>query len=246
MIVITFTAKGIPLKLGILQCDSVLEEYQNKFGNYPQMFIDLFKQIDPNIDLQVYNVEFGEYPGSPEECDAYITTGSKASVYEELPWLAEFKTFIRRLHDKKIKLAGVCFGHQLIADTFGGKTEKSDKGWGVGVSINKIITQQPWMHPPLEQLNIIVSHQDQVIRLPENAELLASSEFCPNYMFQLDDTIVSLQGHPEFSKEYSETLMTHRQVKIGETAYKRAIESLKLDTHEIIYARWLLNFFTNK
>ena len=231
------------MKIGILQCDSVVDEYQAEFGNYPQMFTDLFKQIDPSIETQTYNVEFGEYPKTPEECDAYITTGSKASVYEDLPWLTEFQAYIRLLYDKNIKLIGICFGHQLIADAFEGKTEKSNKGWGVGVSVNNIIAKQAWMNPPLEKLHIIVSHQDQVMRLPKGAELLATSEFCPNYMYQINNQILSIQGHPEFSKQYSETLMRYRKLKIKEDTFKTGINSLTLDTHEKIFTQWMLNFF---
>jgi len=233
------------VKLGILQCDSVLKEYQSEFGNYPQMFINLFKKVDPDISTHIYNVEFGEYPADINECDAYITTGSKASVYENLPWLEKLKAFIRVLYSNDIKLAGICFGHQLIADTFNGKTEKSSKGWGVGVSVNQIIQQRPWMQPPLDTLNIIVSHQDQVIRLPNEATLLATSDFCPNYMYQLDDLVISLQGHPEFSKKYSEALMKHRAEKLGEKTLQAGLTSLNLETHEIIFATWILNFFKN-
>ena len=231
------------MKIGILQCDSVVLEYQEAFGNYPQMFIDLFKRIDPEIETQTYNVEIGEYPKTPEDCDVYITTGSKASVYEDLPWLKPFKAYLRLLFKKKIKFIGICFGHQLIADTFGGKTEKSDKGWGVGVSVNQIISHKPWMNPPLEKLQIIVSHQDQVIKLPRNAELLASSDFCPNYMYQIDNLVLSLQGHPEFSKNYSETLMRYRKLKIKKDTFNAGLNSLTLETHEKIFAQWMLNFY---
>jgi len=234
------------MKLGILQCDSVLEEYQPSFGNYPQMFVDLFKRVDPKIETQIYNVQFGEYPSSIHHCDAYVTTGSKASVYEDLDWLNQFKQFIIKLHDNKIKLAAICFGHQLIAEIFGGKTEKSDKGWGVGVSVNQIIKHKPWMQPPLDELNIIVSHQDQVITLPKGAELLGTSDFCPNYLYQLDNLILSIQGHPEFSKAYSEALMKHRIDRIGKNTLELGIQSLDLETHEKEFIDWILHFFRQR
>ncbi len=234
------------MKLGILQCDSVANEYQKTFGNYPQMFIRLFQQLDPTIETHVYDVEHGEYPVTLHACDAYIITGSKASVYANLPWFNELKHVIQQLYAEKIKLAGICFGHQLIAETFGGKIEKSNKGWGVGVSINQIISQQPWMQPSLETLQIIVSHQDQVTRLPDNAQLLATSDFCPNYLYQIGESIVSIQGHPEFSKAYAEALMRYRAKTLGDETLKKGIRSLTLSTHDALFARWLLNFFTQE
>lgn len=234
------------MKLGILQCDSVVDEYQPTFGNYPNMFIQLFTQCDPTIETATYNVELGEYPTTDDECDAYITTGSKASVYEDLPWLTDFKAFIQRLYTKKIKLIGICFGHQLIADVFGGKTDKSNKGWGVGVSSNEVLSHQPWMEPPLQTLHIIVSHQDQVTQLPDIAKLLITSDFCTNYCYQIGKTIVSIQGHPEFSKDYAETLMRHRGKKLGNRILQQGLSSLSLETHDQIFAQWLINFISGK
>lgn len=230
------------MKLGILQCDSVLTEYQATFGNYPAMFIRLFAEFAPEMTFEIYNIEIGEYPQEDNECDAYITTGSKASVYDDLPWLNECKAFIRRLYTKKIKLIGICFGHQLIAEAFDGKTEKSNKGWGIGVSVNSIVSHMDWMQPQLETLNIIVSHQDQVTKLPTGAKLLATSEFCPNYCFQLGETIVAIQGHPEFSKEYAETLMRHRKQKLGDEVFTIGLNSLSKKTHDKIFVQWLINF----
>jgi len=232
------------MKLGLLQCDSVMDELQSEFGNYPAMFIRLFQEINPAVSVHIYNVEQGEYPATPYECDAYITTGSKASVYEDLPWLIEFKAFLRILYTKKIKLVGICFGHQLIAEVFGGKTEKSDKGWGVGVAVNRVIEHKTWMQPSLDTLQIIVIHQDQVTRLPDNAQLLATSDFCPNYMYQLGESILTLQGHPEFSKHYVEKLMYLREKKIGRETLQAGLSSLHLSTNERVFAQWMLHFFT--
>ncbi|HFE39303.1 MAG TPA: GMP synthase [Gammaproteobacteria bacterium] len=231
------------MKLGILQCDSVLEKFQPQFGNYPEMFIQLFHTIDPTIRFAIYNVTRGEYPRTPHTCDAYVTTGSKASVYDDLPWLTEFKHFLRLLYAEKIKLLGVCFGHQLIAEVFGGKTENSPKGWGVGVSVSQIVAPKTWMQAPLDRLQIIVSHQDQVTRLPENAQLLASNDFCPYAMYQLGETIISLQGHPEFSKAYAEALINFRELKIGRETCQAGLRSLELDTHEHLFTQWVINFF---
>lgn len=233
------------MKLGILQCDSVLTEYQSTFGNYPEMFIQLFQQCDSDMTFHTYNIEQGEYPAKDNECDAYITTGSKASVFENLPWLNEFKIFIQRLYTKKIKLIGICFGHQLIAEVFGGKTEKSNKGWGIGVSVNTVLSKARWMRPPLDSLNIIVSHQDQVTRLPEGAALLVTSKFCPNYCYQLGDSILAIQGHPEFSKDYAETLMRHRKKKIGNDVFQVGLTSLSKPTDDQVFTKWVINFIHN-
>lgn len=232
------------MKIGILQCDSVLEEFQAQFGDYPQMFITLFKQLDNNLQFQIYDIRKKEYPHELNECDAYITTGSRLSVYENIDWLDEFKHFLRRINQGSQKLVAVCFAHQLVAEVFGGTTKKSDKGWGVGISTNQIISPKAWMTPYQTTLNIVVSHQDQVTSLPKQANILATSDFCPNFMFSYGENILAIQGHPEFTDEYSETLMKHRKEKIGKSRLEQGISSLQKTSDELLFARWMLRFMS--
>ncbi len=230
------------MKIGILQCCSVMPQFQKQFGDYPSMFINLFKEINPNLQFETYDLRENMTPTSLNECDAYITTGSRVSTYDTVDWIPVFKRLIIDLNDAQIKLVGVCFGHQLIADCLGGETRLSDKGWGVGVSINPVKKKKSWMKPALDQLNIVVSHQDQVIRLPENTEVLAGSDFCPNFMLQIGGHILTLQGHPEFSKQYSQTLMQHREDIIGRDRLQQGLKSISLPVHDKIMMQWIYQF----
>ena len=121
------------MKLGILKTDTVRPEWVPEFGEYPDMFVDLLGQADPDLQFQVYDVENGEYPADIDEVDAYLITGSKSSVYDDKAWIGELMDFVRELDQRRKKLVGICFGHQLVAQALGGKTEKSSKGWGVGL-----------------------------------------------------------------------------------------------------------------
>lgn len=235
------------MKIGILQCDSVLAEYQAEFGDYPQMLIKMFEAVADELSFklvfQVYNIIDNEYPEDLDECDVYITTGSKYSVYDELPWIDSLKQFIRDLAINRKKLVGICFGHQLIADALGGKTKPSAKGWGLGLSRNKIVAYKTWMVPHIDELKIIVSHKDQVAILPRGYELLATSDFCPHFMYQIGSHIMSIQGHPEFLPAYSKTLMMHRRKILGESVYQAGLSSLHLVPDNRIFTYWVLNFF---
>jgi len=231
--------------IGILQTDSVKPEFSKLFGEYPAMFQSLLRNIDPGLEFRVYDVQHDIYPDDIHECDAYITTGSRASVYQPDPWISVLREFIVTLDRQQKKLVAVCFGHQLVAQAFGGKTEKSDKGWGVGVHACRIQKHKHWMRPPMYHYNLIVSHQDQVTKLPDNAELLAGSEFCPLGMFQIGDNILAIQGHPEFNKEYAEALLRHRRSLLGETVFSQGIRSLQSPTDETGIAKWMLEFMTD-
>jgi len=230
------------MKLGILQSDSVLPEFRARFGDYPDMFQSLFLRADPSLSFGVFNVVTGHYPDQVDECDAYVITGSKASVYDNETWITTLGDYTKALNRQKKKLLGVCFGHQLIAEVFGGKTEKSPRGWGVGVHTINVVANRTWMQPPRPTLNVVVSHQDQVTRLPDGAELIASSDFCENSMFQLGENILTIQGHPEFSKAYSRTMMQYRAEKIGEEKLKKGIESLNKSVDDLLLSQYMLAF----
>lgn len=139
------------------------------------------------------------------------------------------------------KLIGICFGHQLIAKALGGKVIKSPKGWGVGMSQNQIYQLKEWMRPSLNCFNLLVSHQDQVIELPTGAEILAGSDFCPNYMMQIG-SFFSVQGHPEFTKSYSRDLMVSREDSVNEIEFAKGMKSLELHEDDTIIAQWIVNF----
>lgn len=132
----------------------------------------------------------------------------------------------------------------MIAKALGGVVEKSDKGWGIGISFNQIVGRKPWMEPYQDRLNIIASHQDQIIRLPNSVkiEVLASSSFCPYYLLMVGEHFISVQGHPEFSKEYSAALMDFRQKLIPAERIQDGQISLQADVDDQLMARWIVSF----
>jgi GMP synthase-like glutamine amidotransferase len=230
------------MKLGILKTDAVRPEWVPEFGEYPDMFIALLSRVDPDLEFAVYDVEQGQYPADIDEVDAYLITGSKSSAYDDKPWITTLMEFVRELHRRRKKLVGICFGHQLIALALGGKVAKSPKGWGVGLHKHTFTDTPTWHDQGDAGLNVLVSHQDQVLEAPSDARVLAGSEFCENAVTQIGDHILTFQGHPEFVPEYSRSIMTFRREVIGEEAYSDGMASLE-GTHEgQRIARWIMNF----
>lgn len=230
------------MKIGILQCDDVLVQLQPEFGNYPQMFQQLMDQVRDDLSYATYDVRLGEYPASLDECDGYITTGSRHGVNDGLAWLDELESFVRQLYKAGKPFVGICFGHQLLAKALGGRVERSARGWGVGVSFNEVNQVMDWMQPAQSGLDLVVSHQDQVTVLPDNAQVLASSQFCPFYLIQVDQHMLGVQGHPEFSRPYSAALTDNRRDRIPASRVREAFVSLQGDVDALLATRWILNF----
>ena len=230
------------MHLGILQCDIVRDEFRTRFGDYPGMFRTLLDGVDQNLRYTVYDVRNDEYPATTDTCDAYLVTGSRWGVYDDLAWIAPLAEYVRKLHDERRRMVGICFGHQLISLALGGHAEKSHKGWGVGVATAKVHEQPAWMDPAREEFSLIVSHQDQVTELPPAAKCIASNEFCEYAALTIGDNVLTFQGHPEFGPELSRELMEWRRDILGTERTAAGMASLTNPVHDMDVASWMITF----
>lgn len=230
------------MKVGLLECDHVREELVHIAGDYRQMFPALFLQIAPDWDFHFYDVCNGHFPKLAEECEVYICTGSKSSVYDNEPWIEKLKGFVQSVSLSQSVFVGVCFGHQLLAEALGGKVRKSDGGWCVGIHTFRLLQEEPWMQPAQSELSLLMMCQDQVMQLPPDSKLLASSDHCLNAMFSTGNGMLGVQAHPEFSREYNKALMELRVERIGAEKVQQGIASLDRHSDELTFAKWVQKF----
>ncbi len=223
------------MRLGLLRCDEVDERFRHLAPSALAMYRRTFETDD--VSLVDYDVLAGELPADPAECNAWMITGSRASVYDDDPWIRALSTTVRLLHRARAPMIGICFGHQLLAHALGGETARSERGWGIGV--RRFRTDVPELPSPV---NLLMSHQDQVVRLPPSARLLAYSDYCPNAIFAIDGHAVGVQGHPEFTPEYMAALLRSRTERIGAEPVARALDSLDDEIHGREVAAWLIDF----
>ena len=158
--------------------------------------------VERGIDLHVHVMvpdtsrpaEFHSLPG--DHFDVLVVTGSYFSVYEDAikPWIGAELDLIRRSHDSGIPVLGICFGGQALAAALGGSVDRSPEteiGWyriSPPNGVDLPISAGPWME----------WHHDR-FHLPPGAELLASTEICPQ-LFRMGRS-VGTQFHPEISVE---------------------------------------------
>jgi GMP synthase-like glutamine amidotransferase len=231
------------MRIGLLETDVLYDDLIKEYGSYGLMFEKYFTQLgDSELEFVYYQVQQGQLPLFFDECDAYVITGSKAGAYEDHDWITPLSNWIIAADKAQAKVLGVCFGHQIVAQALGGKVEQSNKGWGVGVRSLLTTSDSPFSQPLPKYLDLIYSHKDQVIELPALARNFLSDDFCPHAGFTIGQHIVTLQGHPEFSAEYTERLLSRRAKDIGESTFSRAINSLRQSTDENFIGRLILDF----
>jgi len=187
------------MKIGILQTGHAPEALIQDSGDYDQMFCDLLS--GNGFEFETFAVVDGQFPRDADAADGWIITGSRHGVYEPHDWIPPLEDLIRAIHAKKQPLAGICFGHQIIAQALGGKVAKFEGGWAVGH-----VTYQQDGQP----ITLNAWHQDQVIERPAEARVLAGNDFCENGILAYGDHIWTLQPHPEFNNEFTGGLIDKR------------------------------------
>ncbi len=235
------------MHIGILKTDAVRPEWVPDFGEYPDMFKRLLLEADSSVSFAVWDVEEGIHPSDTDidSVDGFIITGSKSSAYDDKQWIRDLETLIQKLHARRKKMVGICFGHQIIAKALGGVVSKSDKGWGVGIHTYELDSAL-FDGAQSGQLKLVVSHQDQVHELPPGARNIVSNAHCENGGFVMGDHIFTLQGHPEFIDEYSEAIMSFRYDMIGADRVAQGRASLQQHDHEgDRVAEWMLSFLAS-
>jgi len=227
-------------KVGILKTGRPPKPAIPQFGTYPDMFMNLLGR--DAYDWRVYAADEAEYPGAPEDCDAYIVTGSSAGVYEDAPWIGQLLDWLRAARGRT-RLVGVCFGHQAMAQAFGGRVIKSPKGWAIGEQEYRVLSHEPWMDGA-PAIRLPGSHQDQVVELPPGAEVIAASAFCPmGALAWRDQPAISLQLHPEFEPAYAKALIEARRGKVyADDEADRAVASYGRPDDRARVGRWINAF----
>jgi len=227
------------MKIGLLECDHVRDELLHIAGDYRQMFPALFENTTTNWEWVFYDLINGHFPQHLDECDAYLCTGSRFSVYDHEPWIMRLKTLVQNLYATKKTFVGVCFGHQMLAEALGGKVQKADGGWCVG--IHRFQTSNSTALA-IDNPQLLMMCQDQVVQLPPNAITLASSPDCPVAILQVGGSMLGIQAHPEFNKLYEAALINLRIEQIGAQKAKKALESLTQPTDARAVAGYVLQF----
>ena len=232
-------------RVAILQTGVNNPKMSASYPDYPGMFRSLIgqAQINPMIELISFPILEGSSLPEIDKFDGFLITGSASGVYEKASWMMSLFDFIREAHKKKKKIAGFCFGHQAIAVALGGEVIKSGKGWGVGIRKHSISGKKNWMKPEKKDLGLIYMHQDQVTKLPDSAVVFSGDEFCPFSAFSIGEHVLSMQGHPEFSQEFTKDLIALRTDNIGREKTNIALESLSTPHDGPVVGRWIVNFF---
>lgn len=216
------------VRLGILQTGTVPDEMADEHADYNQLFVNLLGATE--FDYRHWAVLDGELPDSTADADAWLITGSRFGAYEDHPWIPPLENFIRQIYAADQPLVGICFGHQVIAQALGGRVEKFSGGWSVGrveYNLDESVFGAESMSSS-NQTALMAFHQDQVVKAPDSAVTVGSTDFCKHAALLYGNRALTIQPHPEFDSEYIGGLLDARRAILPEEIVDMAAQTLAL------------------
>lgn len=135
---------SLPLRIAILECDTPLPGTVFKYGGYGGVFTSLLHSatsltsppLSPSdLDLSVFDVVNAQAYPNLDDIDAILISGSKHNSFDNDPWILKLVDFVKSiLEQKRVRIVGICFGHQILGRALGATVGRSEKGWEVSVT----------------------------------------------------------------------------------------------------------------
>ena len=176
----------------------------------------------PDIPVRIVRPHRGEELPAESEVSAVLVTGSSAMVTDRADWMEHAAAWLRHLVAHHVPVLGICFGHQLLAYALGGEVQNNPNGIEVG-TVKTRLSLHAQADPLFQQLGgplaVQASHRQSVVRLPDAATLLASSDKDPHHAFRVGENVWGVQFHPEFDArivtaytEYYRAMLAEQEV----------------------------------
>jgi GMP synthase (glutamine-hydrolysing) len=164
--------------------------------------------------LEVAHIDRGE--PLPESFDyaGIVVSGSFAMVTDREPWSVASAAYLQKAVQHAIPILGVCYGHQLLAEAFGGEVANNPLGRQAGtitVKLSDAAQSDPLFAGLPDELRVQASHRQSVLKLPPQATLLGSCLGDPHQAFRLGELVWGVQFHPEFDAAIARQYIQERR-----------------------------------
>lgn len=141
-------------------------------------------------------------PPDFDNIDAVVSLGGPMNIGDPgHPWMAQEIDYLKKAHDRRLPIVGICLGAQLIAKALGGEIGPMDNGAAeVGLRPVKtlsaghtetVLAGIPWTSWQMH------THAQEVKALPPGATLLQSSDKCKVQSFRAGVRTFGFQYHFE-------------------------------------------------
>ena len=185
----------------ILKTGETFSSIKNKNGDFDDWIIDFLGRT--NKTIKVVSLKDNQKIPALTSAAGFIITGSHSMVTNRSQEVILLEKYIRKIRNKDIPLLGICYGHQLIANALGGKSDYNKKGKEIGkskIKLKNCLHKDNLLKGISKQFYGFETHDQSVLKLPRNAVSLASNFHDKHQVVRFSRVIWGVQFHPEFTK----------------------------------------------
>ena len=160
------------------------------FGSqYSHLICRRIREFSVYAELVPYNISYEEL--QKLNPTGIIFSGGPSSVYNSDAPMPENKIF-----DMDLPLLGICYGHQLIVNKYGGKVKRANKEYGS--SLLTIDSDEDLLSGIGESVRAWMSHGDEAEQIPQGFKVIGHTENAKAAAIASEEkSIYGIQFHPE-------------------------------------------------
>ena len=160
------------------------------FGSqYSHLICRRIREFSVYAELVPYDISYEEL--QKHNPKGIIFSGGPSSVYNSDAPIPENKIF-----EMGLPLLGICYGHQLIVDKYGGKIKRANKEYGS--SLLTVDSDKDLLSDIGESVRAWMSHGDEAEEIPPGFQVIGHTESAKAAAIASEEkSIYGIQFHPE-------------------------------------------------
>jgi len=160
------------------------------FGSqYSHLICRRIREFSVYAELVPYDISYEDL--QKHKSKGIIFSGGPSSVYNKDAPLPENKIF-----EMNLPLLGICYGHQLIVNKFGGKVKRANKEYGS--SLLTIDNDEDLLSGVGDSVRAWMSHGDEAEEIPSGFKIIGHTKSAKAAAIASEEkSIYGIQFHPE-------------------------------------------------
>ena len=194
------------------------------FGSqYSHLICRRIREFSVYAELVPYDISIDEL--KKLEPKGIIFSGGPSSVYNSDAPIPKKEIF-----EMKLPILGICYGHQLIVDNFGGKVKRANKEYGS--SLLTIENDSDLLSGIGESIRAWMSHGDEAEQVPSSFNIIGHTEAASAAAIaDQENSIYGIQFHPEVvHTEQGTEILKNFALKICKVKQEWTMETFVEDT----------------
>lgn len=229
----------------IVKTGDAFPEVIDQHGDFETLFAkQLNAALPAHLALNVWDAKREPEAPKLESLAGIVITGSHSMVSDAEPWSEALKPWLNEARANDIPMLGVCYGHQLMAEAFGGVSDYHPAGRESGthyVHLHQAGKQDPLFGHLPDGFDVHLSHAQSVIHAPKDCVVLAHNRHDPHQALRYGPRQWSVQFHPEFTVPVMRAYIERQRAALRDQG--EDIDTLLTDVRDCHEASTLLQQF---